>query len=214
MPLSFTTRSSARARREHLSRSFRDAITRFDGLKIQFIQDEYRWVDEMSNATRELGIALLYTLVPQDTVPAVYGGRLDGVEIKTTLAGFVPDALTGLPMTSLAGRAYDVVYRGRPVPFWLGRLGQDKVRIGQGFYGRSERLGLRTDIAWGEVDRIYGEEWYRFLADSRTTLGTESGSSIVDFDGSVHSKDRRVYRGVSHGLVRRGRARRVGSLRG
>ena len=121
-------------------------------------------------------------------MPAVYGGRLDGVEIKTTLAGFVPDALTGLPMTSLAGRAYDVVYRGRPVPFWLGRLGQDKVRIGQGFYGRSERLGLRTDIAWGEVDRIYGEEWYRFLADSRTTLGTESGSSIVDFDGSVHSR--------------------------
>ena len=174
------------ARDEYLSPTFREAIARFPGPKIQFIQDEYRWVDEMTGAMRELGTNLLYSLVPQETVPQVYGGRLDHVEVKTTLAGFVPDQLSGSALPPLTEREFDVVYRGRPVPYWLGRLGQDKVTIGREFRRRSAGRDLRTDIAWGESDRIYGEDWYRFLAASRTTLGTESGASIVDFDGSIH----------------------------
>ena len=50
----------------YLSEWFREQIGRFDGLKVQFMQDEYRQVDAMTAAIRRLGIHLLFTSVPAD----------------------------------------------------------------------------------------------------------------------------------------------------
>jgi len=172
----------------YLSEWFREQIAGFAGLKVQFLQDEYRRVDAMAALMCELGIGLLFSSVPADAVPDVYGTRLPGVDILPTLTGYVPTDLEGRPRQPLARRSLDVVYRGRSIPYWLGRLGQDKVAIGQGFLARAASTGLRCDIAWTEADRIYGEDWYRFLASARSTLGTESGASIVDFDGSLQER--------------------------
>ena len=116
-------------------------IERFDGLKVQFIQDEYRWVDEITARMRELGIDVLFTCVPENAVPAIYGDRLPGVETITTLAGFVPDRARRSPRAAAGERPIDVGYRGRAVPFWLGRLGQDKIEIGEDFLARAARDG-------------------------------------------------------------------------
>jgi len=172
----------------YLSEWFREQIAAFDGLKVQFIQDEYRRVDAAAAQMRELGIGLLFSSVPADAVPSVYGERLPGVDIVPTLTGYVPAGLDGGTRPPLEGRPLDVVYRGRSIQFWLGRLGQDKVRIGRGFLARAASTDLRCDIAWTEADRIYGDEWYRFLGSSRSTLGTESGASIVDFDGKLQER--------------------------
>jgi hypothetical protein len=172
----------------HLSSWFREQLTKFSGLKVQFIQDEYRRVDEMTARIRELGIHLLFSSVPPQAVADVYGSRLPGVEILPTLTGYVPATLEGKVRQPLAGRPLDVVYRGRSIPYWLGRLGQDKVVIGREFLTRASSTDLRCDVAWTEAERIYGDAWYRFLSGARTTLGTESGASIVDFDGSLQKQ--------------------------
>jgi hypothetical protein len=172
----------------YLSEWFREQIAAFGGLKAQFLQDEYRQVDAAAAQMRELGIDLLFSSAPADAVPSVYGPRLPGVDILPTLTGFVPAELDGRTRPPLKSRQLDVVYRGRSIPFWLGRLGQDKALIGQGFLARAGSTGLRCDIAWTEADRIYGEEWYRFLGSARSTLGTESGASIVDFDGTLQAR--------------------------
>jgi hypothetical protein len=172
----------------YLGARFREQLANFTGLKVQFIQDEYRLVDAMTARIRELGIAVVFTSVPPRSVASVYGSRLPGVEILPTLTGYVPADLERQPRQPLAGRPLDVVYRGRSVPYWLGRLGQDKVEIGRGFLARAEATELRCDVSWSEADRIYGNDWYRFLSSSRTTLGTESGASIVDFDGSLQKR--------------------------
>jgi hypothetical protein len=172
----------------HLSPWFREQLANFRGLKVQFIQDEYRRVDEMTARIRELGIHLLFSSVPPQAVPDVYGSRLPGVEILPTLTGYVPAALEAKAPQPLTGRPLDVVYRGRSIPYWLGRLGQDKVVIGREFLARASCTDLRCDVSWTEAERIYGDAWYRFLERSRTTLGTESGASIVDFDGSLQKR--------------------------
>jgi hypothetical protein len=179
----------------HLSSWFREQLAGFGGLKIQFIQDEYRRVEAMTAQIRELGINVVFSSVPSHTAPDVYGSRLPGVEILPTLTGYVPAVLEGRTRQPLVGRALDVVYRGRSIPYWLGRLGQDKVAIGRGFLARASSTELRCDIAWTEADRIYGDNWYRFLGSSRTTLGTESGASIVDFDGSLQKRTERYLKG-------------------
>jgi hypothetical protein len=172
----------------YLSDWFREQIAAFGGLKVQFVQDEYRRVDATTTQIRELGVALLFSCVPAEAVPSVYGSRLPGVEILPTLTGYVPAGLEGRPRPPLEGRPLDVVYRGRSIPYWLGRLGQDKALIGREFLARAASTGLRCDIAWTEADRIYGEGWYHFLGSARSTLGTESGASIVDFDGSLQAR--------------------------
>lgn len=173
----------------------REKVAAYQGLKVQFIQDEYRWVDAVTTTMRELGISLLFTCVSGAETPKVYGS-VPGLEAITTLPGYVPDHLVGRPTPPLASRPIDVGYRGRSVPYWLGRLGWEKAAIGLEFRARCESHGLRCDIALDEAERIYGEDWHRFLASCRATLGTESGASIADFDGSVEA-------GVKSYLARR-----------
>jgi hypothetical protein len=69
----------------------------------------------------------------------------------------------------------------------MGRLAREKSEIGAGFLEHVAGRDLRCDISSREDDRIYGEHWYRFLASCRATLGTESGASIVDFDGGLEA---------------------------
>ncbi len=169
----------------YLSPALREKIRAFSGLKVQFLQDEYRWIDSVTEMMRWLGIGVLFTIVPPRELPKVYGGRLPGVELVPTLAGYVPERLARRRSPPLEQRPLEVGYRGRVLPYWIGALAQEKVAIAREFLARADRYGLRVDIAWSEWDRIYGERWNRFLESCRTTLGTESGASISDFDGSV-----------------------------
>lgn len=164
-----------------------ERLTRFKGLKVLFIQDEYRAVDEVTAAMRNLGIDVLFTCVPEPAAHAIYDCRLPGVTRVFTLPGYVPDELVGRQVARAAERPIDVGYRGRAVPVWLGRLGREKTEIGRAFVEHTAGRGLRCDISSREDDRIYGEDWNDFLASCRTTLGTESGASIVDFDGTLEA---------------------------
>jgi hypothetical protein len=164
-----------------------ERLARFEGLKVQFIQDEYRAVDAVTAAMQELGIDVLFTCVPEPAAGRIYDSRLPGVRRAFTLPGYVPDELVGRRVARAAERPIDVGYRGRDLPVWVGRLGREKTEIGRAFLERAAGRGLLCDISSSEEDRIYGEDWNRFLASCRATLGTESGVSIIDFDGSVEA---------------------------
>jgi hypothetical protein len=170
---------------DYLSPQFRERIAMFDGLKVQFLQDEYRFVDDITAEMRNLGIDVLYSVVPEIEQPAIYGDRLPTTEILFTLTGYVPDSLSSRRPPALNSRRVDVGYRGRSVPLWLGRLGYEKVEIGRGFLARAAGTGLECDIAWTEGARIHGEAWNAFMQSCRSMLASESGSSFVDFDGSI-----------------------------
>jgi hypothetical protein len=174
----------------YLSPRFRERIAAYDGLKVQFLQDEYRFVDEITAEMRELGIDVLYSVVPEHERPAIYGERLPDTELLFTLTGYVPESLVARRRPPLDKRPTDVGYRGRSVQLWLGRLGFEKVQIGRGFLGRTAGTNLRCDIAWTEGARIHGEAWNEFMSSCRTMLASESGSSFVDFDGSIERATR------------------------
>ncbi len=172
---------------DYFSPWFRDRLAQYAGLKVQFLQDEYRWVDEITATIRSMGIDILYSVVPPDVVDAVYGERLPDTEVLFTLTGYVPEGIVGRAVQSLGDRRIDVGYRGRSTAYWLGRLGYEKIEIGRGFLPRAESLGLTCDIAWSENARIYGDHWYEWMASCRTMLASESGSSIVDYDRSAEN---------------------------
>ena len=178
----------------YVSAPFREKLKRFRGLKVQFMQDEYRWVDRATSASRDAGIGVLFTAAREPAARQLYDERLPGVRRVPTLTGYVPENLQTLPAKPLKDRMLDVGYRGRDLPFWLGRLTQEKVWIGKGFLERAAKYGLQCDIGWREEDRIYGTRWVDFIGSARATLGTESGASIADFDGRVEEAVRAYLR--------------------
>ena len=169
----------------YLSPHFREKLARYRGLKVQFIQDDYRWVDRATAAARDAGINVLFTVAPKAAAGQLYDKSLPGVRLVQTLTGYVPDNLLAREITPLAKRPLDVGYRARDLPFWYGALSREKALIGRRFVELAPPYGLRCDIAWREESRIYGGRWVDFMSSCRATLGCESGASIADFDGGA-----------------------------
>ncbi|HZT90910.1 MAG TPA: hypothetical protein VFA05_02630 [Gaiellaceae bacterium] len=172
---------------DYVAPALREALAEYDGLKVQFIQDEYRWVEMMCAAQRAVGINVLLSVASESAASFMYAERLPETEIVHTLTGYVAPALEQLATPPTASRPLDVGYRGRSLPYWLGRLGYEKVAIGRGFLERAPGLGLRCDIAWTENARIYGRAWSTFLSSCRSVLASESGASIIDVDGAAEA---------------------------
>jgi hypothetical protein len=174
---------------DYLSPATRSRLAAFPGLKAIFIQDDYRHVDRTIAAMREIGVNVLFTIVPEREIENVYPAeRLPGVVKVPTLTGYVPEALVRRTVPAYADRAVDVGYRARRLPAWLGELAQEKWLIGSRFLAEAERFGLRCDISWREEDRLYGDSWVRFLVNCRAVLGAESGASVCDFTGDIQSR--------------------------
>ena len=168
----------------YLPPAFRSRVRSFKGVKAIFIQDEYRDVDRYVDAMIDLGVSMLFTCVPPGSIAPIYGRLVaHGVAIRPTLTGYASPA--PLAPRPLADRALHLVYRGRPCPFELGDLAREKIDIATRTNALAGKYGLNVDVDWREEARIYGDKWNDFISSGRACLGTESGASIVDKDGSI-----------------------------
>ncbi|MGE5477356.1 MAG: hypothetical protein ACM3Q1_11920, partial [Bacteroidales bacterium] len=68
----------------------RAAISAFKGLKIAFIQDEYRFIHRTWDALRGLGVNVLFTCVPDEEIEKVYPSEaLPGLVKVNVMTGYV-----------------------------------------------------------------------------------------------------------------------------
>jgi len=173
----------------YLDQEARRRIREFSGLKVVFIQDEYRSVNAVLDTLDYMRIQLLFTCVPESEFEKVYpSSRLQGIVRKNTLTGYVPAALARMEVPRIAEREIDVGYRTRKPPFWLGELGYEKWMIADRFMEEAGGRGFALDISYREEDRIYGERWVRFVSNCKAMLGVESGASVFDFTGGLQKR--------------------------
>lgn len=175
---------------DQVSPSAAVAVSKFRGLKFLFIQDEYDNVYRAWHWIRHLGFQLVFTVVPTQSIEKIYPAKdFPNTRFVSNLTGCVPDDLKGssdLPAPSQ--RELIIGYRGRPLPIRYGRLGIEKILIGSLLKAYCDQKGIRSDIAWSEKSRIYGPDWYRFMLSCRSMLGSESGSNVFDWDGTLVSR--------------------------
>jgi hypothetical protein len=163
-----------------------ERLKQFKGLKVAFLQDEYREIQTYWKHVNELGLNVLFSCVPDHEIPKVYPPeRVPNLRVVNVLTGYVSQALTQRPVRSIAERPIDVGYRTRKMPYWLGRLGHEKWWIAQEFQRRAAGQGLKLNLSVKEGERLYGEAWTEFVASCRAVIGVESGASIIDFDGKL-----------------------------
>jgi len=173
----------------YISPATRLKIAAFNGLKVVFIQDEYRGINNVLKILTELKISLLFTCIPTSEIEKVYpAALLPGTVRLNTLTGYVPKALLNWPKRPSAERVVDVGYRTRKPPFWLGELGYEKWSIADRFKNASAGTGLNLDLSYDESARIYGTKWTEFVVACKAMLGVESGASVFDFEGTLQQR--------------------------
>jgi hypothetical protein len=169
-----------------------------DSYKVAFFQDEHEYCRRRFRFLDQYGIDCVYTCFEPRYFAATYGKYTRVPKLVSHVPAYVsPDLVEAAERLALPEeeRPIDIGYRTRPVPPWIGRGGMEKVEIGVRFAEHARDSGLSLDISMREEDRLYGEDWYRFVGRCRGFLGTESGASCVDLEDEVREEYNRLSEG-------------------
>ncbi len=171
----------------YVSDHFLKLLDGFDGVRAIAIQDEYDFVEHERAGLDRLRPHVVFTCIPPDQLEFIYPrARYPHTDFVQVLTGYVPASIASTePGRPLSERRIVVGYRGRDIGRRYGDLGRMKFEIGKIFKAFCDAHGVACDIAMDEASRIYGERWYRWLGECRSVLGSESGSNVFDFDGTI-----------------------------
>lgn len=174
----------------YLNKHSKERIRAFDGLKMVFVQDEYRKINAMIEQIQYLKIDVLFTCFPEQEMDKIYTRKqLPNLSKYNTLTGYIPERLLAYEkLKQTQHRTLHVGYRARKLPFWYGELAFEKWDIVEKWHQHTHDAALKTDISYKETDRIYGQAWIDFLNNCKTTLGVESGASVMDFTGELEKR--------------------------
>jgi hypothetical protein len=181
-------------------------LTDTPAYKVAFFQDECTRCQRRFRFLNEYEIDCVYTCLEPSEFEKVYRRYTQVPKLVSNVPGYVSEELPEIGRRCFVPdeqREMDVGYRGRPLPAYLGRGAMEKHEIGVRFAELARGAGLRLDVAAREGDRLYGDDWYRFMANCRCVLGVESGVSAFDLEDEVFEEYTRLVRegrtvGVEH----------------
>jgi hypothetical protein len=179
----------------YVCESYLKKLKNFNGLKVISVQDVYDRTYVLRQAIRDYGFHVVLVSAPDDSFDYLFDLQaFPNVTFRSTLTGFCPeqDMTAGVEIKPLKDRAITLAYRGRDIGPRYGTLGFLKYEIGRVGAAACIKAGIPHDIAMDEDSRIYGQDWYAFIASTRAMLGTDSGSNVVDFDGSIETHFKRL----------------------
>jgi hypothetical protein len=161
-----------------------------DAVKIALPQDEYDHTELLDEWLEQWRVDIIYSVCFEHR-SVFYPRASKHAELREGLAGFVDDAEIELSKRftrTFAEREIDVGYRARKLPPQFGSFGMMKAAIGERFLERMAGKPLRLDISLRPEDVLNGDDWLRFLGNSRFTLRCESGSSLLDPRGEIRKR--------------------------
>ncbi|GGI80148.1 hypothetical protein [Legionella impletisoli] len=171
----------------YLNQEAKTRIHDYEGLKVVFVQDEYRQINKLIDELNFLKADILFSCFPENELNKIYPpDKLLNTKVVNNLTGYLPQRLLDigdLPPTK--DRTIHVGYRGRKLPFWYGELAYEKWSIVDKWHQFTKNAKLNVDISYNENKRIYGHKWIEFLLSCKATLGVESGASVMDFTGEL-----------------------------
>lgn len=152
-------------------------------VKIAFPQDDYWFVEERDAFYTNHEFDAVFPVCPEpswnELLPRFSSS---GGLIFQGQTAFVTPKILSLRnwVKNFDDRDFDVVYRASRFPKVPNQIGDLKGELGSLFLralGPSE--GLRIDLGIERSNFLRGPGWYGFLANSRATLGSNSGSSVL-----------------------------------
>ncbi|MFP6899964.1 MAG: hypothetical protein VCA36_03410, partial [Opitutales bacterium] len=159
---------------------------------LAFPQDDYDCHEITDQWMCEWGVDLLFPVIP-DRWDLLYPRYHKQGEIRLWYTGFVDDALLDYPATPFSERPIDIGYRAKKLFPIRGRVGETKWRIGRDVKIKAARKDLRISIELfhDATGFLKGDAWLDFINDCKFTLGSNSGSSLLDPVGDIARSIRR-----------------------
>ena len=163
-------------------------------IRIALPQDEFFRTDAVGRFVEEFDIGLVLSVSPESEWPKQYPDvDRERVRFGHVLTGYLDEATVGRIDRIVAGvreRPVDIGYRAWHAAPWLGSQGQLKTELASVFDAKAAERGLVADISTRHEDTILGDDWLRYLASCKYTIGVEGGASVLDYDGSLHERTR------------------------
>jgi glycosyltransferase involved in cell wall biosynthesis len=168
-------------------RGMYDFVRRSEAVKVAFPQDEYDHSDILDEWLADWRVDVIYSSCFRDKA-LFYDRATTYAEIVEGFTGYVDDVDIELGKRfsrPFRQRRIDVGYRARDLGAYFGRIGNIKSVLGCKFAEAAAGSGLRIDVSTRPEDTIVGDAWLQFIGDCRFTLGSDSGSSLLDRRGEI-----------------------------
>ena len=167
-----------------------------DCVKVALPQDDYDHAEILDEWLCDWDVSVVFTVCHKKNVHKLYPIMFRYACFYEAYTGYIEpsnDLLCNRShLTAPEARPFDIVYRATRLPYWFGSHGQLKYEIAEIVAPRAIAAGIRCDISTRPEDTIVGEEWISFLGSGRCTIGTESGSSVIDGRGEVQARIKRL----------------------
>lgn len=153
----------------------------FAGSKLAFPQDDYWFSETRDQFYVEYSIDRVYPVCPQNSWPELIPNYLEnGGDVKQGFTTYITPMMRGLELLNkpLSERENHIVYRANKAPKAPNHYGYIKGVIGQNFLSKVSGSKYSFDISSDSKALIHGDEWYKFIANSRAILGANSGSTV------------------------------------
>jgi hypothetical protein len=143
----------------------------------------------------EFDVDVVCSVAPESEWPTIYP-TIDRtrVDFHRVLTGYLDDRTLERIERIVANtptKDVDIGYRAWRGADWLGRHGTLKGTIAEAVNETGAARGLQLDVSTRDEDTLLGDDWFRFLARCRYTIGVEGGASILDFDGTLKERTER-----------------------
>ena len=166
----------------------KNSLRNLNNTKCVFIQDEYYHVDKTVEMLNEMRVDVIFTVLTRDCdIKTVYKNIINKntIYIKC-LTGYIDENPIRY-FKPISDKPNGILYRGRKLHPLYGLLGYYKFEIGYNIkqYIIAQNINLAHDISSNNEDRIYGD-WNEAMTNAKITLGTPSGSNVLNYDTTLH----------------------------
>ncbi len=157
--------------------------------KIALPQDDYLCSAILDRLMVYLKVDIVYPVCVDywDVLYPLYSAI--GGKLRQGYTGYISEKL--IEKTAMTkkiwARRLDVAYRAVSLLPSHGRIGLVKAQIGKKFEEKALSSGLLMDISTDPKRIISGSSWYDFIENTKTMIGVNSGSSILDPEGKITS---------------------------
>jgi len=160
-------------------------------IRVAMPQDDYSSSSALDNFIVENKVQHVFSPLTRDLVMIYPKSMEAGVKFSEAFTGYW-ETKTDLPFHQYRRefnlRSIDVGQRVRHLPPQLGPAAQKKGEIAIKFAEAALEHGFLCDVSTKDSDVLIGNDWWKFLGNTKFTVGRLGGASVVDAQGTLARK--------------------------
>jgi hypothetical protein len=164
-------------------------------MKVLMPQDDYSSCAKLDDFAVQSGAHFVFTPIRRDRHILYPKSTAAGVEFREALTGYW-EATTSIEFSKFnlpfAERTIDLGQRVRHLPPQFGSAAARKGQLALDFSTLCRSAGFHCDVSTRDEDVLIGSEWWKFLGNSKFTVGRLGGASIGDPRGQLGARAYRL----------------------